>query len=43
MVDTVSEQLVHADIHDLKRGYVEDPDLETYTCLICVVTSGFEA
>lgn len=35
MLDTVSEQLVHAGIPDLKRGYVEDPGFETYTCLIC--------
>ncbi|MFU1795297.1 DUF2087 domain-containing protein [Paenibacillus azoreducens] len=34
-MDHVSDQLLHADIYDLKRGYVEDPSLETYTCLIC--------
>ncbi len=34
-MDTVSEDLLHADIHDLKRGYVEDSGVDTYTCLIC--------
>ncbi|MCJ8015138.1 DUF2087 domain-containing protein [Paenibacillus sp. KQZ6P-2] len=34
-MDAVSDELLHADIHDLKRGYAEDSVLDTYTCLIC--------
>ncbi|MEC0241374.1 DUF2087 domain-containing protein [Paenibacillus dokdonensis] len=34
-MDTISEDLLHADIHDLKLGYVEDSGVDTYTCLIC--------
>lgn len=35
MVESVSDELLNADIHDLKRGYKEDSLLDTYTCLVC--------
>ncbi|MWV47524.1 DUF2087 domain-containing protein [Paenibacillus sp. HJL G12] len=34
-MDTVSDEMLHAGMQDLKRGYTEDSSLDTYTCLIC--------
>ncbi|MGN7360849.1 DUF2087 domain-containing protein [Paenibacillus sp. SAF-054] len=34
-MDIVSEQLLQASLHDLKRGYAEEAGLDRYTCLIC--------
>jgi len=34
-MESVSDELLNADIHDLKRGYKEDVQLDAYTCLVC--------
>ncbi|MDR9852021.1 DUF2087 domain-containing protein [Paenibacillus sp. VCA1] len=34
-MESVPDELLNADIHDLKRGYTEDALLDTYRCLVC--------